>query len=196
MKRIIKLTESDLTRIVRRVIREQEEMETLPASEIPNNIPNNISNEVDELELKREELKTEFEKLNKRSGRMMGRVKNKIGDLEDSVIEEINSIKTNIEMKLDDIKRTLVLIRMKSQQKKQDRRKAREIEFLERDIEKYEKSIDQIKNKKIVTANDLKNFLNITKITSPFITLISGLITRIAIGYSDADPTRPGYQRN
>ena len=81
MKRIIKLTESDLTRIVRRVIREQEEMETLPASEIPNNIPNNISNEVDELELKREELKTEFEKLNKRSGRMMGRVKNKIGDL-------------------------------------------------------------------------------------------------------------------
>ena len=30
MKRIIKLTESDLTRIVRRVLREQNEMETLP----------------------------------------------------------------------------------------------------------------------------------------------------------------------
>jgi DNA repair exonuclease SbcCD ATPase subunit len=178
MKKIIKLTESDLRRIVRRVIREQGGMATLPASEIPNNIPNNISNEVQELELKREDLKAEFEKLNKRSGGLMGRVKNKMGDLEDSVIEEVNSIKTNIEMKLDDIKRTLTSIRMKSQQKKQDKRNEREIEMLEREIEKYEKSIEQVKNKKIVTANDLKNFLDIAKMTSPFMVMIGSIIAR------------------
>jgi DNA repair exonuclease SbcCD ATPase subunit len=178
MKKIIKLTESDLRRIVRRVIQEQGGMATLPASEIPNNIPNNISNEVQELELKREDLKAEFEKLNKRSGGLMGRVKNKMGDLEDSVIEEVNSIKTNIEMKLDDIKRTLTSIRMKSQQKKQDKRNEREIEMLEREIEKYEKSIEQVKNKKIVTANDLKNFLDIAKMTSPFMVMIGSIIAR------------------
>jgi cob(I)alamin adenosyltransferase len=179
MKRIIRLTESDLTRIVRRVIQEQDDMATLPASEIPNNIPSTISgNEIEELEQKQRELKAEFEKLNKRSGGMMGRVKNKIGDLEDSVIEEVNNIKTNIEMKLDDIKRTLASIRMKSQQKKQDRRKEREIEILEREIEKYEKSIDQVKNKKIVTANDLKNFLDIAKMTSPFMVMIGSIIAR------------------
>ena len=182
MKRIIRLTESDLTRIVRRVIQEQDDMATLPASEIPNNIPNSISNEIDELRLKREALRAEFENLNKRSGGMMGRVKNKIGDLEDSVIEEVNSIKTNIEMKLDDIKRTLTSIRMKSQQKKQDRRKEREIEILEREIEKYEKSIEQVKNKKIVTSIDLRNILDIVGFLSMLIGTIS---TRLAILRND-----------
>jgi len=176
MKRIIRLTESDLTRIVRRVIQEQDDMPTLPPSEIPNNIPYSISNEVDKLRLKREELKRELEKLNKRSGGMMGRLKNKIGDLEDSVIEEVNSIKTNIEMKLDDIKRTLVSIRMKSQQKKQDRRQEREIKILERDIEKYEKSINQIKNKKIVTSNDLKDIIAVVNGVLMWTTATIGVI--------------------
>jgi hypothetical protein len=176
MKRIISLTESDLTRIVIRVLKEQEKMPILQPQEIPNNIPYTISNEVDELRLKREELMREFEKLNKKSGGMMGRVKNKIGDLEDSVIEEINSIKTNIEMKLDDIKRTLVLIRMKSQQKKQDRRQEREIKILERDIEKYEKSINQIKNKKIVTSNDLKDIIAVVNGVLMWTTAAIGVI--------------------
>jgi predicted RNase H-like nuclease (RuvC/YqgF family) len=176
MKRIIRLTESDLTRIVRLVIQEQDDMPILQPSQIPNNIPYSISNEVDELRLKREGLKWEFEKLNKKSGGMMGRVKNKIGDLEDSVIEEVNSIKINIEMKLDDIKRTLASIRTKSQQKKQDRRQEREIKILERDIEKYEKSINQIKNKKIVTSNDLKDIIDVVGGVLAWTTAIIGVI--------------------
>ena len=182
---------------VKPLISEQPNMTTLPPEEVPSNIPDDIpQNEVDDLIKKRDELKTEFEKLNKRSGGMMGRVKNELGELQDDVIEEINTIKINIQMKLDEIKNRLASIKLKAQQKKQDRQKKREIEILEKDIERYEKSIEQIKNKKIITANDLKNFKDIAAITGPFITLISGIITRITVGLSDADPTRPGYQRD
>lgn len=189
MKRIIRLTESDLTRIVRRVLKEQEEMPTLPMQEIPNNIPNSIHSDIEDLYEKRDELAKEFMKLERRSGGLMGRLKNKVGDkmgeLEDSAKEEIEEIRVNVLMTLDDIKRKLQSLRLNARKRKEERMNRRHIERLEREIDIYEKSIQDIKDKKIITDRDLQNLKDILSISGVYITMIGSIIARFIYMYKD-----------
>lgn len=189
MKRIIRLTESDLTRIVRQVLREQEEMPTLPMQEIPSNIPNSIHSDIDDLYEKRDELAKEFMKLERRSGGLMGRLKNKVGDkmgeLEDSAKEEIEEIRVNVLMTLDDIKRKLQSLKLNAKKRKEEKSNRRHIERLEREIDLYENSIQDIKDKKVVTAKDLQNLKNILSISGIYMTMIGSIIARFIYMYND-----------
>jgi len=201
MKKIIRITESDLTRIVRRVLREQneeEKMPTLPAQEIPSNLPNSINSVIEDLNEKRDELRQEFIKLDRSSGRLMGRLKNKVGDkmgeLEDSAKEEIERIRVNILMKLDDIKRKFQYLRLEARKRKEEKNKKQHIESLEKDIEKLEKSIDQIKNKKVVTAIDLQNLNGILSISGMYMTMIGSIIARF-IYMAKKDQPKPSWNQ-
>jgi len=195
MKKIIRLTERDLTRIVRRVLNEEpmtnpeEEMPTLPMQEIPSNIPNSIHSDIDDLYEKRDELAKEFMKLERRSGGLMGRLKNKVGDkmgeLEDSAKEEIEEIRVNVLMILDDIKRKLQSLKLNAKKRKEERMNRRHKERLEREIDIYEKSIQDIKDKKIITARDLQNLKDILSISGIYITMIGSIIARFIYMHND-----------
>jgi len=195
------MTESYISRIVRRVLREQyeeEKMQTLPVQEIPSNLPNTINSDIEDLYKKRDELSQEFITLERSSGRLMGRLKNKVGDkmgeLEDSAKEEIERIRVNILMKLDDIKRKFQYLRLVARKRKEEKNKKQDIERLEKDIEKLEKSIDQIKNKKVVTAIDLQNLKNILSISGMYMTMIGSIIARF-IYMAKEDQPKPSWNQ-
>jgi len=168
MKRIIRLTESDLTIIVRRVLSEQEEMPTLPVKEIPNpeseqTILSPIEveyyeNKMSELEKQRYDLKLEYEKLDELTGKSIGRFKNKMDKIEESLKQKIEEIKDNIISKSEKIKNQLIEIRDSIKEKRQIRQKNRKIKKLEIEIEKFEKGIEQLKRQRIFTNIDLEEF--------------------------------------
>jgi chromosome segregation ATPase len=168
MKRIIRLTESDLTRIVRRVLSEQEKIPTLPVKEIPNpeseqTILSPIEveyyeNKMSELEKQRYDLKLEYEKLDELTGKSIGRFKNKMDKIEESLKQKIEEIKDNIISKSEKIKNQLIEIRDSIKEKRQIRQKNRKIKKLEIEIEKFEKGIEQLKRQRIFTNIDLEEF--------------------------------------